>query len=104
MDDGINPQAVRQPLCWQNIKARQAEKGDLRVVCLPLIAVDRVGWRAEVCVSEISSTTIDKKAFTKAMRTEVFLPFKNVLQRKMLKIRTMEAALWRNYRRPRMLA
>ncbi len=78
MDGGINPQAVRQPLCRQNIKARQAEEGDLRAVCLSLIPTDQVDRHAEVCVSEISLSTIDNEAFTKGMRTEFLLPLQRV--------------------------
>lgn len=85
-----HPQSLRQPLCRQSIKARQAEEADLREVCLALIPVDRVGWHAEVCVSEISLRAIDNEAFTKAMRTEVLLPFTKASQGKMLKIRSME--------------
>ena len=84
------PQAVRQPRCRQIRKERQAEKGDLRAVCLALVAADRVGRRAEVCVSEISLMTIDNKPFTKAMRTEARLPFTKGLQGKLLKIGSME--------------
>ena len=75
MDGGTPPQAVRQPLCRQILKARQAEKGDLRAEYLALVAADRVGRRAEVCVSEISLMPIDNKPFTKAMRTEALVPF-----------------------------
>lgn len=51
---------------------------------------DQVDRDAEACVSEISLSTIDNEAFTKAMRTEFRLAFTKGLQGKMLKIGSME--------------
>lgn len=82
---GCHAAAIRQ-----NIKARQAEEGDLRAVSLALIPTDQVDRDAEACVSEISLSTIDNEAFTKAMRTEFRLAFTKGLQGRMLKIGSME--------------
>ena len=75
MDEGINHPADQLALCRQRIKVLQAQEAELKAACLALGPEDRIGQYNEVRVTEVVRSTIDTKALTEAMGTEVLFPF-----------------------------
>ena len=78
--DGLNHPADRLALVRQRIKVLQAEEAELKAACLALIPADRLGQYAEVCVADVSRTTIDTKALKESLGEEVLAPFMRTTQ------------------------
>jgi hypothetical protein len=91
MDDGLNHPADRLALVRQRIKTLQAEEAELKAACLALDATDRVGRYAEVCVADVSRTTIDTKALKEGLGEDVLAPFQRTTQSVVLTIKQMGA-------------
>ena len=88
--DGLNHPADKLALVRQRIKALQAEEVELKAACLALAEEDRVGRYCEVRVTEVARSTIDTKALSEAMGTDVLLPFTKVSRSVMMTIRDIE--------------
>lgn len=85
--DGLNHPADRLALVRQRIKALQAEEVELKAACLALTPSDRVGLYAEVCVADVSRTTIDTKALKEGLAEEVLAPFFKTAHSQVLTVR-----------------
>ena len=92
IDDGLNHPADRLSLVRQRIKVLQAQEAELKAACLALIPSDRVGQYAEVCVAEVSRTTVDTKAIKERMGEDVLAPFLRTTQSVTLTLRDLRGA------------
>ncbi len=88
--DGLNHPADKLALVRQRIKTLQAEEVELKAACLALAEGDRVGRYCEVRVTEVSRTTIDTKALSEAMGTDVLIKFTKVSANLMVTIKEIE--------------
>ena len=84
---GLNHPADQLSLVRRRIKVLQAEEVELKAACLALIPTDRVGQYAEVCVAEVSRTTVDTKAIREGMGEDVLAPFLRTTQSVTLTLR-----------------